>query len=486
MTRRFARLATLVDPADRLVGIGIAGIDAGQVVERRAPRDVLGERSDARLLEPAERLVERGPERPVDRHHLAGRLHLAAERPVRARELVEREARQLDHDVVERRLEGGDGRTRHHVRDLGQPPPDRDLRGDPGDRVAGRLGCQRGRPRDARVHLDHRVLGRVGRQRELDVAAALDPERTDDRERSRAKPLVDGVRERLDRRDDDRIAGVDAQRIDVLHAAHGDARIVRVAHHLVLDLLPADEAPFDHHLADRAGAEPGPDALAIRRFGLDDAAAGAAERERRPDDRRQADGREGRVGRAVTLGLGRALDDVARGVWLADPVEQVAERLAILGHPDRLERRPEQPDRMALEDAGIGHRRGQVERGLAAEPRQQPVRSLPGDDRLDRLDREWLEVDDVGDGRVGHDRGRVRVDEDRPHAFGAQRATGLRPGVVEFGGLPDDDGPGTEDQDGRGLRPGRVSLIERQSADVGRAEPGRANDPPRADVGTDS
>ena len=154
------------------------------------------------------------------------------------------------------------------------------------------------------------------------------------------------------------------------------------------------------------------------------------------------------VGRAVAHRLGRALDDRARGVRLADPVEQVAERLAVLGHPDRLERRAEEPDGVALEDAGVGHRRRQVERGLAAQPGQQAVRPLPGDDRLDRLDGQRLEVDHVGHRRVGHDRGRVRVDEDRPDALGAERAAGLRPGVVELGRLADDDRAGPEDEDG--------------------------------------
>ena len=69
-----------------------------------------------------------------------------------------------------------------------------------------------------------------------------------------------------------------------------------------------------------------------------------------------------------------------------DPVEQVAERLAVLGHPDGLERRAEQADVVALEDAGLGERHRQVERGLATETGQQPLRLLPGDDRLDRLD----------------------------------------------------------------------------------------------------
>ena len=110
---------------------------------------------------------------------------------------------------------------------------------------------------------------------------------------------------------------------------------------------------------------------------------------------------------------------------------------------------------MALEDARLGHRGREVERGLAAQPGEQPLGLLLGDDRLDRLDRQRLEVDDVGDRGVGHDRGRVRVDQDRPDALGAQRAAGLRPGVVELGRLADDDRPRAEDQDRRRLRAGR-------------------------------
>ena len=183
----------LVDPADRLVVETLlrAGVHGGEVVEDGRPGGVLGERPDAGLLEPAQRLVQRRPERPVDGHHLAGRLHLAAERPVRARELVEREARQLHDHVVQGRLERGHGRAGHDVRDLGEAAADRDLGRDPGDRVAGRLRGQGGRARDARVDLDDGVLGRVGREGELDVAATLDAERPDDREGRAAQALVD-------------------------------------------------------------------------------------------------------------------------------------------------------------------------------------------------------------------------------------------------------------------------------------------------------
>ena len=66
-----------------------------------------------------------------------------------------------------------------------------------------------------------------------------------------------------------------------------------------------------------------------------------------------------------------------------------------------------------------------------------------GDDRR----RHRLDVGDVGRLRVGHDRGRVRVDQDHPIAFLAQRLAGLRAGIVELAGLADDDRPGAHDQD---------------------------------------
>jgi len=147
---------------------------------------------------------------------------------------------------------------------------------------------------------------------------------------------------------------------------------------------------------------------------------------------------------------------------LADPIEQIAEGLAILGHPDRLQGCAEEPDVVAFEDARIGHRHGEIQSSLTAQAGEQTVRSLPGDDRFHGLHREWLEVDDVGDRRVGHDRGRVRVDEDRPDALGAERAAGLRAGIVELSRLTDDHGSAAQDQDRGGLWRRRAVSAEGQ------------------------
>ena len=70
-----------------------------------------------------------------------------------------------------------------------------------------------------------------------------------------------------------------------------------------------------------------------------------------------------------------------------------------------------------------------------------------GDDLLDDLRRDRLDIGRVGQLRVGHDRRRVRVDQDDPVAFVLQRLARLRAGIIEFAGLPDHDRPGADDQD---------------------------------------
>ena len=200
----------------------------------------------------SERLAERAP----DRHHLADRLHVRRERRVDARELLEREARPLHDDVVERRLEARGRGAGDVVGDLVERVADREPGGDLGDREAGGLRRQRGRPRHARVHLDHDDL--VGRRvdRELHVGAAgLDADGADDGDRLVAQLLVGAVGQRLLRGDGDAVAGVDAHRVDVLDRAD-DHDVVRVvAHDLELELAPAEDRLVDQDLADRRGGE---------------------------------------------------------------------------------------------------------------------------------------------------------------------------------------------------------------------------------------
>jgi hypothetical protein len=93
----------------------------------------------------------------------------------------------------------------------------------------------------------------------------------------------------------------------------------------------------------------------------------------------------------------------------ADFGHGVAEQQAILADLDRVDRGANQLDVVLLEDAAVGERHRQVERGLAADSRQHRVRPLFGDDRFGHFRGERLDVGAVGDLRVGHDRRRVAV-----------------------------------------------------------------------------
>ncbi len=179
----------------------------GELVRVLAPQ-AIGAR-----LQRAHRLQQRGLEGAVAGHHLARRLHLGRDGMVGGDEFIERPARDLHHDVVERRLEAGERLLGHGVRNLVQMEADGDLGGDAGDGVAGGLRCQRRRPADARVHLDHVVLGGVRVEGELDVASPFDAKGADDLQRRGPEHLVLFVGKRLARRDDNRVAGMHPHRV---------------------------------------------------------------------------------------------------------------------------------------------------------------------------------------------------------------------------------------------------------------------------------
>ena len=416
------------------------------------PRFILPQQRAVGYFERPNRLLKRRRERAVNRHHLAGGFHLRADAPVAARELVEGPARNLDHAVIQRRLERGERPLRDGVRDFVEPFADGDFGGDARNRIARRLRRERRAAADARVDLYY-IVGAFGApavgerlrddlarlQRHLNVAAALNAERADYLQTRRAQQLIFLVAKRLAGRDHDAVARVDAHRVYVLHVADSDAVVRAVAHHFVLDFFPADERLFDENLPNRARGDAALDNADELRFGLRDAAARAAERVRRADDERQPD-----VVHDAARVLDR-LDDGGRRDGFADFDEQVAEQLAVFGAADGVERRAEQPDAVSVENAGVGELDGEIQPRLPAERGQNAVRRLPRDDALQRLDRERLDIDHVGDVFVRHNRGGIGVDEDGDDALFAQRLASLRPRVIELRRLPDDDRPGADD-----------------------------------------
>ena len=148
---------------------------------------------------------------------------------------------------------------------------------------------------------------------------------------------------------------MDPHRVQILHVADGDAVVRTVAHHLVLDFLPAHQRLFHQDLGDGAGVEAAPyDDIEFPGC-LGDAAAGAPEGVGGADHQRQAE----ILGGAPRLVEGA--DDRGRRRGLANGREQRPEPLAVLGVLDRLQRRAEEPHVVLFENAGVGELDREVE-----------------------------------------------------------------------------------------------------------------------------
>ena len=136
-----------------------------------------------------------------------------------------------------------------------------------------------------------------------------------------------------------------------------------------------------------------------------------------------------------------------------DPGHGLAKTAAVLGLVDGVGGGADHLDVEFCQRALLAQRQRAVQRGLAAHGRQQ--RKTAGndvafllDDLGDDLRRDRLDIGGVGQFRIGHDGGRIGIDQDDAVALVLQRLDRLGAGIVEFAGLADHDGTGADDQDG--------------------------------------
>ena len=135
------------------------------------------------------------------------------------------------------------------------------------------------------------------------------------------------------------------------------------------------------------------------------------------------------------------------GVRRPDGADCVAEELTVLCALDHVERRADQLDSELVEHTFVGELLREIQRRLSAHRRQQGVGTLAREHVGDALEVERLEIRAVGETRVGHDRRRVRVHDDRAEAVLAQDLQRLAACVVELAGLPDHDRTGADQAD---------------------------------------
>jgi hypothetical protein len=179
-----------------------------------------------------------------------------------------------------------------------------------------------------------------------------------------------------------------------------------VAHHLHFEFLPAEERFLDEYLADWRHIESARDDDVEFLTIVSDAAAGAAKSECGTDDQWH--------GADLRCDLARFLHGVRDAGFRhieADLDHRLLEGQAVFALVDGLGLRADHPDVVLCEHAGLVELHRAIQRGLAAECREQRVRPFRGNDLLDDLGSDRLDVRPVRELRVSHDRRRVRVHE---------------------------------------------------------------------------
>ena len=284
--------------------------------------------------------------------------------------------------------------------------------------------------------------------RKLDVTAArIHADGTDDGDADVTQALHFAVGEGQSRSNRDRITRVHADRVDILDRTYDDDVVRLVAHELKFVFLPAEDRLLQEHLGrDGGGQALAGDALKVLGC-VRESGAEAAHREGGTNNEGVAElGGSGvalfhRVSDKGTCDLGtRAFDDLLKF-------------FTVLTRSDRVDRGPNQLNIKSLEHAHLRQSYGRVEGRLTAQGGEEGIGALLLDDRGDDLRADRLDVGGVCDARVGHDGGRVGVDEDDAQAFLLQDTACLRSRVVELTRLADDNGARSDDEDGRQIVP---------------------------------
>ncbi|MND41940.1 hypothetical protein D3C80_326990 [compost metagenome] len=104
-------------------------------------------------------------------------------------------------------------------------------------------------------------------------------------------------------------------------------------------------------------------------------------------------------------------------------------------------------DVIALKYTHTAQRKCGIECGLSAHCRQERIGAFLGDNLGDNFRRDRFDISRICQIRIGHDRGRIGVNEDDAVAFFFERLTSLRTRIIELASLTDNNGARADNQD---------------------------------------
>ena len=134
------------------------------------------------------------------------------------------------------------------------------------------------------------------------------------------------------------------------------------------------------------------------------------------------------------------------GGFQANALHGLVEQFPVLSLVDGILGSANHLDAVLVEDTLGGQFECAIQGGLAAHGRQNCIRPLAINDSGNRLPLYGFDVSGIGHRRIGHDRGRIGVDQNDAVPLLAQGLTSLGAGIVELAGLANNNWPGAEDK----------------------------------------
>ena len=344
-----------------------------------------------------------------DSHDLPRALHSRGQGLICGHELVKGPPGYLDHSIVHSGLKGRRRLFGNIIGYLVQGHADGDLCGHPGYGVpCGFAGQCRGA---AHPWVDFHDPVFAVLYCKLDIAPAFDGQASYDIDTGTAQHLVVPVRQGLAGSDHNALPCMDTHGVDILHVAYHDTGIIGITHHLVLELFPAQNALLDEYLVDTAAFQ--------AQFSDRDefflcpgnSTASPAQGIGRPDDKGQAQF----IDHCNCILNG--VHGLAAGYRLTDTLHGLFEQVPVLGILYGFQWCTVKFDIVFLKYPHPGQFTNNVQPGLPPQSRDHSVWPLLFNDALNNFGFDGFYIHHICHFRVGHDSGRVGVNEYHAHTF---------------------------------------------------------------------
>ena len=369
----------------------------------------------------------------ADCHDFTGCLHLSAQCPLCIDKFIKCPLWVLYNDIVQSRFKASVSLAGYLVDDFIQRVPDGNSGCNLCNRVTGCLRSQCRRTGYTWIYFDNCILHAGWMQSKLTVAAALYLQLRDDVDGSGSQHLIFSVGQGNCRSDNDAVAGMNADRVEVFHGADGNDVALAVTNNFKFNFFPAADTLFNQNLCDWGEPQTVFADVTQHFFVVCNPAACTAEGECRTNDNRIVNF-FCKVNRIFY-----SFNNLRRDTWLIDFFHGVLECLTVFCLVDGERVSPQQFDTVCFQEAFFCQLHGEGQARLTAHGGEQAVRFFNLDNPLYNVQGQRFNINLVCHCLVGHDGCRVGVDEHNFNALLLQCTASLCAGIVKFGCLSDDN-----------------------------------------------